>query len=88
MLHPVRLSELPSDEVKMNSFKKPQLIYTVVKLPDLLVLLHTSTMQNGYTFPVTVEIQKQKHQQTCNEFRLQRLHNISHIMLDCIIFHT
>jgi len=37
MPYPVSLSELPSDEVKMNSFKKPQSIYTVVKLPDLAV---------------------------------------------------
>jgi len=31
----------------MNSFKKPQSIYTVVKLPDLFVPQHTSTLQNG-----------------------------------------
>jgi len=64
MPYPVSLSELPSDEVKMNSCKKAQSIYTTVKMPDLLVPQHVSALGNGRTFPVTVEIQKQKHQQT------------------------
>ena len=38
---------------------------TVVKLPALLVPQHTTALRNVQTFPVTMEIQKQKHQQTC-----------------------
>jgi hypothetical protein len=47
MPYPVSLSELPSDEVKMNSCKKAQSIYTTVKMPDLLVPQHVSALGNG-----------------------------------------